>query len=422
MNDSNENTMPGDTALDSALTMLLGDRVPPDPDLRPADLDRMVFERGFPISTEDATTFAYRGAVDGVELIHFGFGLPDDLRFERLPDSDWWLLALRLPPATRLEYRLHITEGDHHYDTEDPLNPFEARNPFGQNSVCRSHGYTVPPWARYDSEADEGLQRSLTVPSVHLGRPVHVTLYLPASFSMEPEHRYPLVVMHDGNDFLHYADAATVLDNLIHRGLTPELVVAFCEPDDRLVEYANDERHARFIVEELVPYLDEHLPLVGDRQHRCLAGASFGAVATLSTAVRYPDTFGHLLLQSGSFDGAGEGCLDRSDELWRPVNDFVKRYVADPIRVADRVFMSCGVYEPLICDNRALRPLLAETETDVVLAEMMDGHTWGCWRDSLGVGLPWLFADSFRARDVRPYERPSPADGAPPQESGMTRG
>ena len=315
------------------------------------------------------------------------------MSFERLPGSDWWLLALALPEGTRLEYKLLITADGQTYDTEDPLNPFEARNPFGQNSVCRSHGYTVPPWAQRDPGAPEGLQRSLTLPSAHLGRRVPVTLYLPASFSMTPEHRYPLVVMHDGTDYLHYAAATTVLDNLVHRGSTPELVVAFVQPGERLVEYANDDRHGRFVVEELVPYLEGHLPLVADPADRALGGASFGAVATLATAARYPDVFGGLLLQSGSFHGAATGGRVRTEPLWRPVQEFVTGYVDDPLRVADRIFMSCGIFESLICENRALRPILAEAGAQVRLVEALDGHTWGCWRDNLGVGLPWLFAE-----------------------------
>ena len=41
----------------------------------------------------------------------------------------------------------------------------------------------------------------------------------------------------------------------------------------------------------------------------------------------------------------------------------------------------------LFADNRAMRPVLASTGSTVVLEELSDGHTWGCWRDSLGVGL-----------------------------------
>jgi enterochelin esterase family protein len=401
---------------------VLAPRLDLDPALTPLVLDRLVFDRGFPLLAEGLTTFAYRGDVESVRLVHFGIGLPEDLHFERLGDSTWWMLALGLPEGTRLEYQLEICENGNHRVIEDPLNPYEARNPFGQNSVCRSHGYEVPPWALHDASAEPGSHRSLTIPSAALGRPVPVTVYLPASFTTEPEHRYPLMVLHDGTDYLHYAAASTVLDNLVHRGLVPELVVAFCDPHDRLVEYADDERHARFVAEELVPYLEAHVPLLDGRDARCLGGASFGAVAALSTAVRYPQTFGRLMLQSGSFAGVGVGCLERTDEIWAPVHDFVRRYLADPIAVADRVFMSCGVFEPLICENRALRLVLKETGMQVVTGEANDGHTWGCWRDMLGVALPWLFADTFRPREVRPFERPQPSATLPSTDPGDPHG
>ncbi len=400
---------------------VLVDRLPLDPALTPEVLDRLVFGRGFPLTSEERTTFAFRGDVDSVRLVHFGIGLPDDLAFERLGDSTWWLLALGFPEGTRLEYQLELVEHGEQRVIEDPLNPFEARNPFGQNSVCRSHGYVVPPWALHDPAAEAGSRRSLTIPSTALGHASFVTVYLPASFSMEPHHRYPLLVLHDGTDYLHYAAAATVLDNLIHRGLVPEFVVAFCDPQDRLTEYADDERHARFIAEELVPYLEAHLPLIGGRDARGLGGASFGAVATLSTAARYPDVFGRLLLQSGSFAGASDDCTEPPGDLWSPIYDFVTGFRNAPAMIADKVFMSCGLLEPMISENRAMQPMLKDTGMQVLLAEALDGHTWGCWRDLLGIGLPWLFADSFRPREVRPFERPDPsAQFAPPVNlSGM---
>lgn len=392
------------TTGDLAWNAVLAPRLPLDPELTALKLDRLVFDQGFPLSTEERTTFAYRGPVDSVRLIHFGIGLPSDLGFERLEGSDWWLLVLDLPHGTRLEYQIEVNRSDGSETIRDPLNPNEYRNPFGSNSVCRSFGYSVPPWALHDAEAQPGSLRSLTIPSEALGRPVQVSLYLPSTFTPDPEHKFPLVIMHDGSDYLHYAEATTVLDNLIHRGLAPELVVAFCDPGDRLVEYPNHEPHARFIAEELVPYLESHLPLIGEPNGRCLGGASFGALATLSTANRYPDTFGHLLLQSGSFAGASAERSEPDEPLWRPVTKFVSDYMADPKPVADRVFMSCGLLEPMIAENRAIRPVLKGTGMQVVAAETLDGHTWGCWRDVLGVALTWLFADHFRPRDVQPFE------------------
>ena len=392
-----------------------------DPALTADALADMVFESGFPLISEGVATFAYRGGADSVRLVHFGIGLPDNLDFERVDGSDWWLLTLGVPDGMRLEYQLEVTEWGQPRVIEDPLNPFEARNPFGQNSVCRAHGYVVPPWALNDPASPAGLQRSTSIRSAAFDRPVPVTLYLPASFSMEPEHRYPLLVLHDGTDYLHNAEAATVLDNLIHRGLVPEFVVAFCDPRDRLYEYADDERHARFIVEELVPYLESHLPLIGGADARCLGGASFGAVATLSTASRYPEFFGRLLLQSGSFAGASDDCIEPADtDIWAPVYEFIQRFKADPKRVADKVFMSCGLMESMISENRAMHPILKGADMRVVLGEALDGHTWGCWRDMLGIALPWLFAEAFRPNDVRPFDAAAVPDSFRPSGSGET--
>jgi enterochelin esterase-like enzyme len=189
------------------------------------------------------------------------------------------------------------------------------------------------------------------VPSRALRRDCRVTLYLPARFRRAAT--YPLLVVHDGPDFLQYAAAKTVLDNLIHRLDVAELVAAFIHPGDRLVEYANSPAHARFLSRELLPRLEAELPLIGRRSGRCLLGSSFGAVASLSAAYRSPDTYGALVLMSGSFvftvvAGAEHG----GGPVFDPVVRFVNRYRERPRRVADRLFVSCGVYEPLITPNR----------------------------------------------------------------------
>ena len=65
-----------------------------------------------------------------------------------------------------------------------------------------------------------------------------------------------------------------------------EMVVAFVPPGNRLVEYANNAPHARFIARELVPELTADLPLVDSPVGRTLMGSSFGGVASVSTAAR----------------------------------------------------------------------------------------------------------------------------------------
>jgi enterochelin esterase family protein len=120
-------------------------------------------------------------------------------------------------------------------------------------------------------------------------------------------------------------------------------------------------------------------------------GASFGAVAAFSTAVRYPDVWGRLLLQSGSFAFTDIGTRNRRGPLFDRVVEFVNTVRQDPTAVSERVFMSCGVYESLIYENRSLVPLLDATGMQVKFVEARDGHNWENWRDRLREGLSWLF-------------------------------
>jgi len=198
-------------------------------------------------------------------------------------------------------------------------------------------------------------------------------------------------VVHDGSDYLRYADFRHVLDNLVHRLEIPDLVVAFTDSPDRLHEYADDPRHARFVVEELVPHLTERYPLYDEPRWRCLMGASFGGVATLSTAYRYPGFFGRLLLQSGSFAFSDIGRQNRRGPAFEPVITFMNRFRGDPKPVSQRVYVSCGVYESLIYENRSLVPLLDATGMEVRFEEARDGHNWDAWRDRLRAGLSFLF-------------------------------
>src|SRR5215467_5492796 len=119
--------------------------------------------------------------------------------------------------------------------------------------------------------------------------------------------------------------------------------------------------------------------------------ASHRPVAALSTAYRYPGVYGSLLLQSGSFVFTDIGHDHRGGPAFEPVVRFVNRYRAAPRRVADRVFMSCGVYEPLIIPNRSMVSTFEAAGMAVRYVEARDGHSWENWRDRLREGLSWIF-------------------------------
>ena len=359
---------------------------------RPLDsgtVDRFLARHEVPIVEGPRCTFLYRGEVDEVFLIHRIFGLPDRLPLRRLYGTDLWYVVLELPEGSRVEYQLEVARGEQRERINDPLNPKVSRSPVGNSSVCYALGYVVPEWTIFDPEARPGSLVDMVVPSRALRREAKVTLYLPARFRRSAS--YPLLIVHDGGDYLQFAAAKTVLDNLIHRLDVAEIVAAFTHPGDRLHEYANSAAHARYLTAELLPRLEAELPLVGRPGGRCLMGASFGAVASLATAYRYPEVYGSLLVQSGSFVFTDIGNNHGGGPAFEPVVRFINRYRAGPRRVADRMFVSCGVYEPLIIPNRSMVPVFESTGTAVRYVEARDGHSWENWRDRLRAGLSWIF-------------------------------
>ena len=363
----------------------LRDRRPLDP----ATVDRFLARNEVPIVEGARCTFLYRGEADEVFLVHRIFGLPDHMPLRRLHGTDLWYVVLELPEGSRVEYQLEVARGGQRQRINDPLNPKLARSPVGDSSVCYASGHVIPEWTAFDPEARPGSLVDMVVPSRALRRDAKVTLYLPARFRRSA--RYPLLVVHDGGDYLGFADAKTVLDNLIHRLDVADIVVAFTYPGDRLTEYANSAAHARYLTAELLPRLEAELPLVARPSGRCLMGSSFGGVASLATAYRYPEVYGSLLLQSGSFVFTDIGQNHGGGPPFEPVVRFINRYRAAPRRVADRLFVSCGVYEPLIIPNRSMVPVFEGAGMTVRYVEARDGHSWENWRDRLQAGLSWIF-------------------------------
>jgi enterochelin esterase-like enzyme len=342
----------------------------------------------FPLVDGSQVTFVWLGHADGVSLRHWVYGLESATNLHRVPNTDIWVLTLEIPPSSRVEYKFEVHRGGGSEWIEDPLNPARARDPFGANSVLQGEGYVVPDWTNPDPIARSGALERFNVESKTYGMRSG-QLYLPARFRRSRQ--YPLLFVHDGEDYMRYANINIVLDNLIHRLEIPEMIVALFNSQDRLNEYADDENHARFVTEEFLPQISAKFPILDRPQDRGLMGASFGAIASFSTATRYPGVWGRLLLQSGSFAFTDIGRTNRRGPRFDRVVEFVNRYRAEPTVVSQRVFVSCGVYESLIYENRSLVPLLDATGMQVRFVEARDGHNWQNWRDRLREGLSWLF-------------------------------
>ncbi len=352
-------------------------------------VDEFLARHQVPIVEGAKCTFLFRGEVDAVAVKHRIVNQPQHVPMRRLEGTDLWYVTIELPAQSRVEYQIELRRGEHYETFNDPLNPYVAHSPVGSSSVLQAAGYETPEWVVPRSDARPGQLVDWSLQSKALRRTVHNRIYLPARFRSSSS--YPLLVVHDGNDYVNYAAMKTVLDNLIHDLDMAETIVVLSNPGDRMREYPNFAPHARHLTHELLPAIEAELPVIRRPAARCLMGASFGAVASLSTAYRSPDAWGNLLLQSGSFVFTDIGSDHGGGPAFDPVVTFMNRYRARPRRVADRMYVHCGVYEPLIVHNRSMVPVFEATGAQVRYVESRDGHSWENWRDRLRDGLSWVF-------------------------------
>jgi enterochelin esterase family protein len=354
----------------------------------PETIASFLTNHSFPLVEDSIVTFVFRGKVDQVALRHWIYGLPSSIPLLRLGKTDLWYRSMEFPTRSRIEYKFGITWHGHEEWIFDPLNQNVANDPFGGNSVVHCRDYQEPEWSMELPNVSQGRFEELKLNSQAFGDERTLKVYLPASF--RDYRRYRLMIVHDGEDYVRYSRLKPVLDNLIGRLEIPPMIVVLTNPHDRLREYANDERHAKHIVEEVIPAVEEKYPVIKESSGRCLMGASFGGVAALSTAWRYPNAFDSLLLQSGSFAFTDIG------EHWRtpafdPVVEFMNRFRENPGSPVKQIYLSCGVYESLIYENRSLVPFLRSHGFRVEFEEAYDGHNWENWRNRLRSALSWLF-------------------------------
>lgn len=353
----------------------------------PDEIDIFLERHEIPLTEPGVVTLLWRGAADRVEVLRWIHAGIDRTPFLRLPGTDLWVLRLPAEDGGRFEYKLNIRRGPHEDWILDPLNPARASDPFGENSVCQTHGYARPEWSKPHG-APQGRFETVEVDSRTFAERRSEQVYLPHGY--DPARQHPLLMIHDGEDYMSYADLSVSLDNLIAAGDIPPTVVVLVQSGDRMELYPRGRRHARYLVQELLPVVAARYAISDEAADRVLLGASLGAVASLSTAFRYPGTFGGLVLKSGSFILDQNKLENRTHPVFHRISRLVQAMRRAPNLPPTRAFVSTGELEGLADENRALASFLREHGVDVKFQSSWDGHHWHNWRDQLRDGLMWV--------------------------------
>jgi enterochelin esterase-like enzyme len=144
-----------------------------------------------------------------------------------------------------------------------------------------------------------------------LGRDAAVDIFLPFQFA-ETGASLPLLLLNDGQDgeaiALHHT-----LEELTRQKKICDLIVVAVHAGDRLQEYgvANQpdykgrgsraRHYAKFVMNELIPYLHYRYPVSPLTHQHAIAGFSLGGLSAFDLSWQHPNYFGLVGAFSGSF-------------------------------------------------------------------------------------------------------------------------
>lgn len=174
------------------------------------------------------------------------------------------------------------------------------------------------------------------VSSAFLRRERDVLVWLPPSYSLEPEVRYPVLYMQDGQQVFDPGTSTweKAWDVDKHATALPAevIIVAACSTEDREREYdaaLEGPAYGRFLLRELKPMIDRAYRTLPDRDHTAIAGSSMGGAIAFYLAWTFPHLIGAAACLSPAFEREG------------------RRLILDQVRSSDitpdiRLFLSCG--------------------------------------------------------------------------------
>lgn len=197
----------------------------------------------------------------------------------------------------------------------------------------------------------------------------------------------PLAILLDGQFWAESQPVFPALQALTNDKKLPPAVYLLIDVIDtvhRSHELPCNRDFWQAVQEELLPQVQAIAPWRDEAATTVVAGQSFGGLAALYAGLNWPQRFGNVLSQSGSFWWPNRG---GGQDGWLVEQLLEGRLDARPLRI----FLEAGIHEPLIHQaNQRLYSLL-HTQQPLFWRQVDGGHDALCWRGGLTEGLCTLW-------------------------------
>lgn len=232
-----------------------------------------------------------------------------------------------------------------------------------------------------------------------------VLVWLPPVYGTEPERRFPVLYLHDGQNLFDgrtaYVAGCTwrahaTADRLVRERLIEPIILVGIDNTGlrRMAEYTpSRDKHygggegplyGRLLVDELKPLIDESFRTKPEPRDTGLAGSSLGGLVSLALGLDYPQVFGKL------------GVL--SPSVWWNSREILGRVGAARPEPRPKIWLDMGMSEGLrhLRDTDLLHHRLTSRgwcdERDLRYLRVPGGvHDEDAWARRLPRVLQWLF-------------------------------
>lgn len=291
----------------------------------------------------------------------------------------------------------------------------------GENRRLQVFGTTtvrvdVPHWKDQASERRPARRRKTDVRVLGpfsipvLDREREVVVYLPPNYASEPDRRFPVLYMFDGQNLFDPATAFNVdwqvdltCDKLIRAGeIAPVIVVGIYNGGDKRLSEQSPWRDARFdalgeghaflrwVVGGLKDHVDSKYRTLTAPEHTGVAGSSMGGLTALYAAFRFPLVFGRAAALSPAF--------------WFARGQIFRYVAAQQRPVGAKIYLDCGEKETARVHPKRDFYKVAHSMVDLLrlqgfrdhedllwVSDPQGVHSEACWARRMGGALKFLF-------------------------------